>query len=149
MSDLVYLAGPMTGLTYNEADDWRTEASAELSASGIRSVSPMRGKQNMIQGKIENFYPGEALGTPTAIITRDLFDVQSADVVLVNLLNSQSVSIGTVAEMAWCYLLHKPIVVIVEKDSIYAKHPFTLAMSRFVARDLRQGLQIVIGILGG
>ena len=41
----VYLAGPITGLTYDGATDWRAYAKARLAKFGIQAVSPMRAKE--------------------------------------------------------------------------------------------------------
>ena len=40
----VYLAGPITGLTYDGATDWRHAVAADLNSVGIKGLSPMRGK---------------------------------------------------------------------------------------------------------
>src|SRR5260221_181803 len=41
----VYLAGPITGLDYAGATDWRNEAKLQLALEGITGLSPMRGKE--------------------------------------------------------------------------------------------------------
>ena len=40
----IYLAGPISGLTYEGAQDWRDEFSASISAE-IACFSPLRGKE--------------------------------------------------------------------------------------------------------
>jgi len=40
----VYLAGPIKGLTYTGATDWRDEAKDALYDIGIAGYSPMRAK---------------------------------------------------------------------------------------------------------
>ena len=37
----VYLAGPITGLTYEECVGWRERAKEELAKAGITAYSPM------------------------------------------------------------------------------------------------------------
>ena len=42
--DLVYLAGPITGLTFDGCTDWREYAKKSLAEAGIDGLSPMRAK---------------------------------------------------------------------------------------------------------
>ena len=39
---LIYLAGPITGLSYGAATDWRFTASSILESVGITPLNPMR-----------------------------------------------------------------------------------------------------------
>lgn len=59
-----------------------------------------------------------------ALVMRDRSDVHASDVILVNLLGSRIVSIGTMFELAWANLLHKLIVIVVDPENVHAKHPF-------------------------
>jgi hypothetical protein len=49
--------------------------------------------------------------TSRGVMTRDFFDCNRADVVLVNFVGAKTVSIGTVMEIAWAYQKHTPVVV--------------------------------------
>jgi predicted small integral membrane protein len=55
----VYLAGPIAGLSYKGATDWRDQAIASLAEAGIRGLSPMRAKEYLrgAEKKMEHPYP--------------------------------------------------------------------------------------------
>lgn len=95
---LVYLAGPITGLTWGESTDWR-----EYVKNYISTLSPLRGKQRLreIAGNIPimDSYEDHPLTTAKGINTRDYNDVKRADAIFVNFLGAKKVSIGTVMEI--------------------------------------------------
>lgn len=147
MSYLVYLAGPITGLSYDGAVDWREHAIKTLADSGIMGLSPMRGKQ-YLAGKeyVADSYAEFTMSTPKAIVTRDRFDSTRCDVLLVNLLGSKKVSIGTVMEIAWADAARIPIVVVMEKGNIH-EHSMLVQVSGYVVETLEEAIQVVIRIL--
>lgn len=49
MIAFVYLAGPITGLGFDGATDWRVEAKNLLGARGIPTASPMRAKDYLAE----------------------------------------------------------------------------------------------------
>jgi len=61
MQPRVYLAGPITGLTYNGATTWREDARSYLAAKGITAYSPMRPAINDIRCTVGPSYAFEAL----------------------------------------------------------------------------------------
>ena len=116
---LVYLAGPIAGISGSDATDWRHYALARLEIHCIECLSPMRAKAALgEQEKIStNYHDYERLGTfftSKAIMARDFNDVRRADVLLVNLLGAPRPSLGTVMELAWAYAMQKPAVVAIE-----------------------------------
>jgi len=50
----------------------------------------------------------QPLVSPPGAVGRDRFDVQTCDLLLVNLLGATSVSIGTMFELAWTDAWRKP-----------------------------------------
>ena len=82
-SKTVYLAGPITGLSYSKArNTWRHEI-ASLLPEHIHPLSPMRNKdfledQTVLAGD-PGMYPEHALATPSGICTRDRNDVRNCD----------------------------------------------------------------------
>jgi len=122
MNGTVYLAGPITGLAYGEAEDWRAYAKAVLSP--IKAFSPLRGKEYLaslgaLSGTGEEYAHLGVLSLPRGVMTRDRFDATRCDVLLVNLLGATRVSIGTVMEIAWADLVRTPIVVAMEPDNVH------------------------------
>jgi nucleoside 2-deoxyribosyltransferase len=93
---LVYLAGPIGGLSYNEATNWRDQAATDLAPFGIKCLSPMRGKDYLREEAIlkGTGYDDTLLSNNRAIVTRDRMDVTNCDALLMNLLGAPQVSIG-------------------------------------------------------
>ena len=117
----VYLAGPISGLSYGESVDWREDAERVFSSYDIEALSPMRSKEflanvNVLDTGYEEFKAEyeQALVSDRGIMTRDYHDCTTSDVVLVNLLDAKKVSIGTVMEIAWAYAHNIPVVVVME-----------------------------------
>jgi nucleoside 2-deoxyribosyltransferase len=112
---LVYLAGPITGLSYDEAVSWRHEVISRLgmTAPHVRCLDPMRAKQHLADlSEIGAFgHPGGLLGEH-AVVTRDLWDVKRCDVVLMNLSGATAASIGCMVELGWAHAHGKFTVVV-------------------------------------
>lgn len=121
----VYLAGPITGTSYEECTNWRDSIKYALEDLdlGIECYSPMRGKAYLSkEDEISDSYNDFTMSSITGINIRDYNDVITSGVVLVNLLNSKKVSIGTVMEIAWARMKQIPIVIIMEKEGNIHDH---------------------------
>ena len=116
----VYLAGPITGLTYGEArHGWRKEFTS-LMPERIQCLSPMRGKSSLtgprlISGAPET-YQGAPIAAPSGIVTRDRNDIKTCDAVVANFLGADKASVGTAIEFGWADAYRKPIIMLIEKD---------------------------------
>jgi len=147
----IYLAGPMAGLDYNGANDWRIGVSKKLSEYGIVSYSPLRWKEFLDNGKrisgkgAKN--ASHPLGTTKGIMTRDYFDVCQADVVFANFLDSKRISIGTAMELAWAFAKQKPVVAVGEPGNPHLVHPMMTEAISYAVHDLQEALEIVVAIL--
>lgn len=123
----VYLSGPISDQAFKTATTWRDNAAAFLLKLGLTPLDPLRGKSFLSsQKKIEReIY--EAMHNPIlsdkALFSRDHQDVETADVVLVNLTEAKKVSIGTMFELAWAAHLRK-LTVIAMGDGNVHDHPF-------------------------
>ena len=116
----VYLAGPISGLTYADArDGWRKEF-ASLMPEHIHCLSPMRAKEFLSKAQdisgLPTSYTDQAIATPSGIVTRDHNDVKSCDAMVANFLGADRASIGTAIEFGWANAYRKPIVMLIEKD---------------------------------
>lgn len=148
---IVYLAGGMTGLLAADARDWRGTAALSLSARGIEILSPMRGHpvEKFGSGMIKAFDDVAESGGVEGVMLRDLTDVRRADALLVNCLGAKFISVGTAIELGWAYLLHKPAVVIIEREgNPHDQHPMVRAAIRYRAENLLDGVEAVAAILG-
>jgi nucleoside 2-deoxyribosyltransferase len=146
---LLYLAGPIKGCTYHDCVDWREEVAAAMPPNVI-CLSPMRYK-SYLEGElaIAGEYERHVLSTRQAIVARDGFDVRRADLLLVNLLGAERVSIGTVWEIGVAHALNKPMVLVMEQDgSNVHDHPMVnVCAGAFHVETLDEGIQVAQAIL--
>jgi len=155
----VYLAGSISGLTYEEATEWREQVKTELSPYGIKCLSPLRAEVFLRNHKgllndcqtvdvlEECEAPVLAMSTPRGITTRDRFDALNCSVLFVNLLGTDKVSIGTVMEIAWADAMRKPVVLVMEEGNIH-DHAMVRESIGFQVTSIADGIEIVKAILG-
>jgi|SRR5579859_1929292 len=148
----VYLAGPITGLNYKGATDWRFYAKSVLEAVGITAYSPMRGKEYL--DKVKEFTAdGDAykhmgvLSSNRGIITRDRFDATRCDILLANLLGAPKVSIGTVMEIAWADAHRIPIVCCMEESDNVHEHGMITEVLGYRVPTLDEALHVIKAVL--
>lgn len=140
MTHYVYLAGPITGLTFKGATDWRNYAAKQLDSDKVECLSPLRGKDYLLNvGVLHSGSYDGVLTTGKAITRRDYFDCTRATAVLVNLLGTERVSIGTVMELAWCYQSEIPTIVIMEKKNIH-NHVMINESSTYIVESLEEAI---------
>lgn len=119
----IYLAGPITGITFGEATDWREDAKRFLDSPTVRTFSPLRGKDYLKdKGELHSGTYDGTLTSQKGIMGRDYFDCTSSTVVIFNFLGAKKASIGTAMELAWCYQKQIPTVVIMEKEGNIHDH---------------------------
>lgn len=164
---LVYLSGPITGCTYKGCTDWREYAARALASVSIQAISPMRAKDYLerlenpiISGHGREYAHMGIFSTPQAVVTRDRFDTQRADIVLMNLLGADRVSIGTMVELGWADAARVPVVGIIEpppdgkdRHSVLYEgnihdHMFVNQLIGFRVATLDEGLHVVRATLG-
>lgn len=156
MTKSVYLSGPIDGLTYEEGLDWRTQAKERLARLNIMGICPQRGKDYLSQmGMMEfaeqeqTFNKNYPMSTAPAVLARDRHDTLACDAILVNFQGARRVSIGTVMEIAWAHLHHKPVVVVIDKDdNLHGRHPMLRECFDIVVNDLEDGINIIEIMLG-
>lgn len=143
----IYLAGPISGLTYDGATSWRDYVSTRL-APNVECRSPMRNKDYLKQeGILKDSYEGGEwlLSTNKFIVARDRNDVYQSDLILVNFLGASKVSAGTFIEIGWANAWNKPIVAVIDDDN-YNKHAMGDEMTLQVP-TLEEGLLVVKTLL--
>ena len=148
----VYLYGPIAGLTYAEAEDWRTWMRRELREYDIDAVSPLRFKNALehrgkLTGHGRDYGDLGVLTSGPAILARDKFDVLRADMLVGNFLGADRVSIGSMFEQAWAHQLHKPIAVAVDDDSHPHDHLFFNQTVDFRVSSLDALRDVVLAVL--
>ena len=149
----VYLAGPITGLKYGEATDWRHQVIDELYMIGIKAYSPMRGKEYLaklegaISGTGEEYAHLGVLSLPRGVMTRDRFDATRCDVLLVNLLGAKAVSIGSVMEIAWADAYRIPIVCVMEERGNPHEHMMIHEAIGYRVASLEAAVHVIKAVL--
>lgn len=152
MKPSVYLAGPISGLTYKDADDWRRYAKQYLNKLGIEAYSPTRAKEYLASiGKLapagQNYNGLSPLSENKGIVARDRMDCTGRSLVLANLLGSTQVSIGTCIEFGWADSAKVPIVLAIEKENNPHEHGMLVELAGYRVESLEAALDITASIL--
>lgn len=146
----VYLAGPITGESWEEANEWRVEVSNHFKDNYPQLIgfSPLRHKAYLQQEKkICDSYENMILSSQRGLFARDFNDVKTSHLVFVNLLNTKIVSIGTVMEIAWADAFRIPIVLVMEKENNIHEHSMLREACPFRVDTLDDGIDITARIL--
>jgi len=144
----VYLAGPITGLSFGEATSWRDWAKLQLAAVGVLGLSPLRYKDYLKdESSLQDVYANHVLSTQKGITTRDRWDCQRSEVVWVNLLGAERVSIGTCIEFGWADAARVPIVTTMEPENIH-DHAMVREVSGYIIPTIEESFATVRALLG-
>jgi nucleoside 2-deoxyribosyltransferase len=142
----VYLAGPITGLTYADGQEWRDYAIKELATHAIEARSPLRGKSYLReQGELakEDYGHIHPLSSDKGIVTRDRNDTINAALVIANLLGAKRISGGTCIELGWADIARVPTIVVMEPNGV---NPHDAHMVRGVAGFVMHTLDAAIDL---
>lgn len=146
MSNLVYLAGPISGCSFTDCTDWRKYVMDNVSEY-IHTISPLRGKEHLAkENKIADSYEKDYLASARGINCRDYWDVQRCSIVFVNFLGATKVSIGTVMEIAWARAFNKPVICVMEEDNVH-QHSMLGFACGYIVPTLEIGLEILEALL--
>ncbi len=146
---LVYLAGPMTGMTMEYVRKWREAAAQKLESNGFTVLNPARGLVFLKpETLVKDAYEDEFSENKHVVFTRDKFDSTRADILIVNLLKTTRVSIGTMMEMAWAHLSGKFVVTVVEPEGNPHMHAFVREASCVLCREVEAAVDYVIVTFG-
>lgn len=143
----IYLAGPISGLTYAGSEEWRDEFRRKLDPR-IDAFSPLRGKDYLaMRGPLEGSYSDFPLSTDKGITTRDRFDCMGADIVVFYLLGATRISIGTMIELGWADAALNPAILIMEKEGNVHEHPMLRETTHFRVDNIDDAVKIATLIL--
>lgn len=142
MKKLVYLAGPIAGLTHDEAQDWRDQVAAKLDSTGTECLTPMRGKGFLKgYGTIHHNINAGPAANSKGITRRDMFDTLRATCLFVNLKDAKRVSIGTCMELAWAYQKQIPTIVIMEPGNVH-EHVMITEACTYIVPTVEEGIDL-------
>ncbi len=138
----IYLAG-LISTDYPQSLDWRREVTPRL-AKHFEVLNPLRGMLN------KSFVDG-GLNHPDLsskdITLRDRSDVLSSDIILAHLdtFGSPRPLTGTIAELAWAWEIHIPVIGVAETDnSLMRSHPFIVEFVAHYFNTLEESIRFVI-----
>lgn len=151
----VYLAGPITGLTHDEARfGWRQQLKKIMDGAGAEHIhlsSPMRGKEFLKDFGVltsGDGYPEHAMATSSGITTRDFNDVKTCDVMVACFLESGGrLSGGTFMEYGFAWALQKPIIVIGPKDDPNIQHTMAQRVAGYRVDTLEEASVLLLHLL--
>jgi hypothetical protein len=117
----LYLCGPITGLSSQEATNWRHFVTDTL-AGKVEVVDPTRDSPDFVR-RSESSSTRE-ISTARLLhgkrtMVRDRFDLRRSDLVLACFLGAKSVSIGAVGEIFWADAMGKPVIIVREENNIH------------------------------
>jgi len=142
MSLKIYLAHPISGLTYDEVIGYYKKISRKLKKIGYEVFHPMTGKSAMRTDIKERFQPIDnksEIATNHAIISRDTWMVRMCDILYLDLTGTQTISIGCVMELFGAYVLGKYTVVVMEKDNVH-RHAFVVEAAGVIFEESKKAL---------
>ncbi len=147
----IYLAGPITGLTHDEARyGWRSDFKS-LMPEHIYCNSPMRGKEFLKDVGVltsGHNYPKNALCSEAGITARDYNDVKNSDVMIACYLESNGMaSLGTAVEHGFAHALQIPIITIGPADEINVRHIMLKRMAGYLVDTLEEAAHIAALLL--
>jgi nucleoside 2-deoxyribosyltransferase len=154
MKKFVYGAGPIAGLTEEEATTWRKDVGDKLydaSSGKIVLISPLRcepieeGMTYTSPGAVDKMW-----SDPRAINAKNWLDTESSDLVLAYLpkeMNERRPSIGTIIEIGWSIGLKKPLIV-VSDDKQIMEHPLIECNAAWRLDELDDAVEVIIGLFG-
>lgn len=109
----------------------------------IEVLSPLRGKAfDELLSEIPH-YVDTSVANSRSILARDFFDVRRSDMVLANLLGAQSISTGTVMEIAWCHALRIPLVLVMEAEGNKHDHMMLNEVAGWRVETLMNAVEII------
>jgi nucleoside 2-deoxyribosyltransferase len=142
----VYLAGPITGLRMNEANDWRDYVKSKLHTN-IIGISPLRGEPP-IEGVYAPHDKDSKFRHPKAIAAKNYYDTHNCDAILAYIPlkhNSEKPSFGTVFELGWATGINIPTILVTD-DPRLVEHPIIEAKVNWVLPTLDDAIEIVHGL---
>jgi nucleoside 2-deoxyribosyltransferase len=111
----IYLAGPITGLDYKAATEWRNEIKEDFRDVGYRVIDPMEGEADTLNEQHPDLHR-----RVSEIVNLDKFYVDQSDIIFANFENyAPEASVGTISEIAWAFADDKIIIAVVPEGSPY------------------------------
>ena len=142
----VYLAGPISGCSYEGCTSWREFAISRLKKYGLVGISPMRAKEYLLQETTIADQYDTVLSCQKGIVARDRWDTMRCDIIIANFEGATKPSLGTVMEIAWADAHRVPIIVVMEPGNPH-DHAMIREVAGFIVPTLDEALTIAGALL--
>lgn len=140
----VYLAGLITGAVLDKCVEWRKQIRNHYDNWKGEGKYPIVWLDPLNSGELDNITPDGLASNISAgmIVAKDMLSVRNSDIVVANLdrFGHDRPLTGTLIELGWAHIEHKPIIVIT-KDDYYKNHPFIKIMSADVVSSVEELLE--------
>jgi nucleoside 2-deoxyribosyltransferase len=146
----IYLAGQITGKSYQEVVDYFIGTKQVLEIIGYTVFHPMTGKGELRNETEFTANPSEyclPVATNHAIFERDKWMIENSDIILMNL-EMDKVSIGCMFELAWGNILGKHTVVIMSKGN-HHDHAFVHEGADVIFPTVEEALDYLVDLVEG
>lgn len=148
---VVYLAGPISQVSHDEASTWRAVVAGELDKLGIDSLDPLRGKHRFLAhkpaGDVEYTARNHGI-TPQQIVIRDKADIRKSDLVLVNFLDVAKRGLmvfGSTMEISYAADQGKPVIIVTNDCA----SPWLTYHSIRIVPTLEEAIAVIHQYFGG
>ena len=148
MNPIVYLAGPVMGLSWTDATNWRYIAAMQFAKHGVDTLSPLRDMpvpEDPTEYTLGGTMANTPLGTRSYVGLRSFVDVRRSDVILAECNTLRPVSLGTLLEIGAAYALNKPTVLWASQGH---SHPVLHTAAPLWAKSLEDAVKITLSLLG-
>lgn len=144
----IYFASPISGMKVDDVISYYERVVQRF--PNAHTLHPMMGKGSLrcdFEFKSHG-YQGDPLTSNHAILQRDTWMVQQADIVFLNLANAKErVSIGCCMELAMAYLLRKYTVAVIPKNNIH-NHAFVLEAADVIFETEDEAVEYINKLIG-
>lgn len=137
----VYLAGPIAGLTYDQAIGWRNRMKNQLPTACYDPLHGVLPWEGVLQGST---LEQSVLTTPRGVVSADYYYTTNSQLIVANFATAVRPSFGTVIECAWAFQARIPIVGIL--DDIH-DHTMLREMMDFIVKDEDETVWVVRKVL--
>jgi nucleoside 2-deoxyribosyltransferase len=148
MNRSVYLCGPITGLTFNEAKyGWRAQVHAALTPFGIECLSPMRSKEgnHFTDAQQKSLSPMgsniDVMSTPRGLTSRDRFGHAALRPAVLQRCRRHQDLGGSMIELGWADGKHTPILLVMEKGNIH-EHAMVVDLASWIVPTTEEGIEV-------
>lgn len=143
---IIYLCGNIS--SDPETYKWREKAT-ELLKDKYRVFNPAANTFNkrlikVHKGEADGFLKDAIARSQRLLIIKDFNLVQTADILLVNvaLITPEKPPLGTIFELAWAWLLKKPVIAIIG-DNLYSVHPFPATVFSATTETVEEACELI------